>query len=240
MVDAAKDVRIRNVNVICVDSIVNELPFNSGYYTVDLTFFFDVCLELSGGSYSQFIPVNGIAAFNKKCVLYGSEGGVKTFYSDMSSCYNPDYGTQAQPRVSVQVAEPVALSVKLCDICHSHCDSSGDYIENMPQNLRARYGTLDWNAPVARGVFATIGMFTILQMSRNVQMLIPAYDFCIPTKECNCNTENPCDLFSTIEFPTDAFFPPKATDDITYNCGYRQNRSTDDNTNIFNNSNGCR
>jgi hypothetical protein len=43
-------------------------------------------------------------------------------------------------------------------------------------------------------------------------MLIPAYDFCIPEKECVTTSDNPCDMFRRIEFPTDEFFPPKVTE----------------------------
>lgn len=215
LVDCAKDVRIRNVDVISVYTDLQELPFNNGYYTVDLTFYFDICLELSAGPGSQCVPVSGISVFTKKCVMYGSEGGVKTFYSDMNRCSPEIFGSQAQPKVSVQVAEPVALSARLCECCHMHHDPCCCMIDNLPPNCRSRYGTLDHSRKPDKGVYATIGLFTILQMIRNVQMMIPAYDFCVPTKECSCSgaNENPCELFNTIDFPTDAFFPPKANDD---------------------------
>ena len=65
-------------------------------------------------------------------------------------------------------------------------------------------------------MYVTIGLFTIVQIVRNVQMLIPAFDFCVPEKECVTSSDNPCELFRKIEFPTDEFFPPKAND---CNCG---------------------
>ena len=43
-------------------------------------------------------------------------------------------------------------------------------------------------------------------------MLIPAYDFCIPRKECVTSSDNPCEMFSKMEFPTNEFFPPNVTD----------------------------
>ena len=46
-----------------------------------------------------------------------------------------------------------------------------------------------------------------IQMERDVQMTIPAYDYCIPERECNCNTANPCETFAGIDFPVDEFFP---------------------------------
>ena len=45
-------------------------------------------------------------------------------------------------------------------------------------------------------------------------MMIPAYDFCVPEKECTPGggAENPCDLFRRIKFPTNEFFPPNLAD----------------------------
>ena len=55
----------------------------------------------------------------------------------------------------------------------------------------------------------TLGLFTIVQLERDVQMLIPAYDFCVPEKECCHDMENdPCDAFKQIRFPVNEFFPP--------------------------------
>ena len=62
---------------------------------------------------------------------------------------------------------------------------------------------------ISRGVHVTLGLFTVVQITRNVQMLIPVYDFCMPQKECESTTDNPCELFKRIKFPTDEFFPPR-------------------------------
>lgn len=59
----------------------------------------------------------------------------------------------------------------------------------------------------AKAVLVTLGLFSIIQMERDVQMTIPAYDYCIPERECNCNTANPCETFAGIDFPVDEFFP---------------------------------
>lgn len=61
-------------------------------------------------------------------------------------------------------------------------------------------------------MYVTIGLFTIVQITRNVQMMIPASDFCVPEKECVPTSDNPCDLFRRIDFPMGEFFPPKAGD----------------------------
>jgi len=62
-------------------------------------------------------------------------------------------------------------------------------------------------------MFITLGQFSIIRMERDTQLLIPAYDYCIPTKDCSCDNcdqcqEDPCDLFRQVQFPVDSFFPP--------------------------------
>ena len=53
-------------------------------------------------------------------------------------------------------------------------------------------------------------------LERNVQILVPACNYCVPTKECIVSTEdNPCDIFNSIEFPTDEFFPPQLQQNTT-------------------------
>ncbi|MBQ8377920.1 MAG: hypothetical protein IJX42_02170, partial [Oscillospiraceae bacterium] len=73
-------------------------------------------------------------------------------------------------------------------------------------------------ATCTRNVYVTIGMFSIVQLSRPVPLLIPAYDYCVPEKECVTNTESPCELFERIDFPTREFFP-QGLDDNNCDCG---------------------
>jgi hypothetical protein len=71
-----------------------------------------------------------------------------------------------------------------------------------------------------RDVLATLGVFSIVQLMRNVQMLIPSFDFCVPEKHCESSTDSPCEMFSRLDFPTDEFFPPDVTDNSSDSgCG---------------------
>ena len=208
LVDSATNVRIRDVSVITVYSDLQPIPFNKGFYSVDMTFFFDVSLDLFGGPTSCPVPVNGVSIFNKKVILYGSEGNVKMYSSDRCIDDVDPQDCKVLPKATVQVAEPVALSAKLCDHpvcgCEPYC--------RIPECICQRYGDNFECCQCKNTVYATIGLFIIVQIVRNVQMLIPAYDFCIPEKECVTSSDNPCELFRRIEFPTNEFFPPRATD----------------------------
>ena len=117
----------------------------------------------------------------------------------------------------MQVAQPVALSAKLCEHCRCGCEPCCV----IPDCIASRYGGAFETVEQKNAVYVTIGLFTIVQIVRNVQMLIPAFDFCIPDKECVTSGDNPCELFRKIDFPTDEFFPPKASD-CGCGCG-RQN-----------------
>ncbi len=206
VIDSASNVRIREVSVITVYTDLQPIPFNKGFYSVDMTFFFDVSVELFGGPSSGPVPISGVAVFNKKVVLYGSEGSVKVFQSG-GERDNPQLpgDPRALPKATVQVAEPVALSAKLCGApcrVEPYC--------RVPECICQRYGGELDPAPQRNNIYVTIGLFTIVQIARSVQMLIPAYDFCVPEKECVPTSDNPCELFRRIDFPLHEFFPPRA------------------------------
>ena len=57
-----------------------------------------------------------------------------------------------------------------------------------------------------------------MRLERDTQLLIPAYDYCIPEKDCpggSCQ-DDPCTIFSQIRFPVEEFFPQDcAADDCS-------------------------
>ncbi len=61
----------------------------------------------------------------------------------------------------------------------------------------------------SRMILVTLGLFSIVQLERSVQMMVPAYDYCVPDKECVSTSDDPCELFKRIKFPVNEFFPPR-------------------------------
>lgn len=218
MIDSATNVRIKDVSVITVYLDLQPIPFNRGFYSVDMTFFFDVCVELFGCTAAGPAQVNGVAVFNKKVVLYGSEGNVKVFSSDACTDeVSVISDSRALPTATVQVAEPVALSAKLCGrscSCEPYC--------RIPEAISQLYGGELESAPQCNNVYVTIGLFTIVQIVRSVPMTVPASEFCVPEKECTPTSDNPCELFRRIDFPVGEFFPPRAGD---CDCGCGADRA---------------
>jgi len=55
-----------------------------------------------------------------------------------------------------------------------------------------------------------LGQFSIVRLERDAQLVVPVLDYSIPAKECCDNpggTEDPCEMFSRIPFPSAQFNP---------------------------------
>jgi len=113
---------------------------------------------------------------------------------------------------TVEVVDPIALTAKLVDACDKHCHHHCGTLDvaGIPDNICKCFSDDLVLGDADRNVFVSLGLFTIIKIERNVQLLIPAIDFCVPTKECLAATEdNPCELFNSLRFPMDEFFPPQ-------------------------------
>jgi hypothetical protein len=202
-IDAACSVKCKSVSVMNVMTEVEAVPFNTGFYSVDMTYHFLVTVEVSAGGISMPQRVDGVACYNKKVILYGSEGKTKMFCSDqqmpVSRC------ADVFPQACVQVASPIVLASKLCDSADL---AKEPYIE-IPQCIKEQFEGNFENADGAKTVLVSVGLFSIVHLQRNVQVMVPAYEFKVPDKECIFTTDDPCEIFSKIKFPTGEFFPPR-------------------------------
>ena len=119
IIDNAVSVRCRSCDVIDVKTQVEKVPFNKGFYSVDITFYISVTFDVSTAHNCASEAVNGLAVYSKKSILYGSDGNVKVFTSEYrenaTDIQNPSSSTN--PRAKVQVADPLCLDAKLCRPC---------------------------------------------------------------------------------------------------------------------------
>lgn len=214
IIDTATDIKCRKSEIIWVFSDIEQMPFNRGYYTVDLTFYFRITLD-AYTAITRPVPVEGLAVYSKKVVLFGSEGSAKIFMSKFKEdSFDPQLWQKTNmPKAVVEVVDPICLGAKLYDrndSCEAFSESEIDVV-SIPDCVRRVFD--DRFLPscgCGRRAYVTLGLFSIIKLERNVQLLIPAYDFCIPDKECiSSNDDDPCELFETIEFPIDEFFPPQ-------------------------------
>ena len=213
IVNNAVDVKCRKSEVIWVFTDVERMPFNRGYYTVDINFFFKITLDVFTGV-SRPVTVEGLATFNKKVVLFGSEGSAKIFTSKYKQdSFDPQLWQKTNmPKAVVEVVDPICLGAKLaeCGDCCSKYNEECFDVCNIPDCIRRVFEDRFVNSREnQKRIYVSVGLFTIIKLERNVQLLIPAYDFCIPDKECVASTpDDPCEMFAGISFPVDEFFPP--------------------------------
>jgi hypothetical protein len=205
LVDNAVTVKCRDCTIEAVSIDVDEVPFDNGFYSVDVTYYFKLTFDCYSAPCTVPMVATGYTSFNKKCILYGSSGNVKVFVSNVSAealdC--PEAPQYTNPSAKVQAVDPVILSMDV--VCS--CDCRVPCLTSMPKSITSTLDNSTLPERPAKAVLVTLGLFSIIQMERDVQMTIPAYDYCIPERECNCNTANPCETFAGIDFPVDEFFP---------------------------------
>ncbi|MCL2089282.1 MAG: hypothetical protein FWH14_07340 [Oscillospiraceae bacterium] len=212
VIDAAYTVKAKRAEVLHTYFDTEPVPFNKGFYSVDMTFFFHVTFEAFTSPVGRPVKVDGLASYTKKVILYGSEGNAKTFTSrdtvenPISRALSPDHRL---PKAIVHIAEPMILDTKLKDTDQY----KSDFSMTVPVAVARLFDGDFCRVSPEKSVEITLGLFTIVQLERAVQIMIPAYDFCIPDKECSGTTETPSEIFNRIKFPADDFFPPKMNAD---------------------------
>lgn len=201
-------VKCRSSEIFNVFIDVEPLQFNRGFYSVDITFCFFVSLEAYDTPCGKPTIVCGVASFTKKVILFGSEGNVKIFSSEFAFNTDDDQDHSASnlPKAVVEVVDPICLGARLVE---ADCSDESNQLPGVFSNkLRGSVGCV----VATKAALVTLGLFSIVKIERNVQMLIPAYDFCIPDKECTTSTGDPCELFRNLKFPTNEFYPPRFCD----------------------------
>jgi len=210
MLDHAVSVKARFVELLHVGIRVEPVPYNTGYYTLDATFYYRVVADASVAA-GRPAPITGLAVFSKRLVLFGGDSGARVFSSrDAFSCGPGKEAIRAgsAPRGVVEVVDPMILASGVGEPCGCCMDAP-----ELPQAILDCFdGELVVNGECKR-LCVTIGQFSVTRLERDAQLLVPVFDDCVPTKECpaggGASAENPCELFRQIEFPMDAFFPKK-------------------------------
>ncbi len=220
IVDHTTNIRAKSACITWTQIDIHPIPFNRGFYTIDIKFYVKLCFEacLAPGRVQEF---EGIAVLEKKVVLFGGESNVSVFKStpDNDFCSSPQFccSTPNTPVAIVEVVDPIVLSTKVlespveCCCCCNCCD--------MPQHICATVGgNLCDPTEGGRYLAVSIGIFSIIRIVRPAQYLVCATEYAVPDKECVAAEEsNPCQLFRHMAFPTAEFNPPAFP--VGNNCG---------------------
>ncbi|GHU55065.1 hypothetical protein FACS1894132_10620 [Clostridia bacterium] len=214
-------VKCKNVWVENVTINVEPLNFNRGFFSVDATYIFRVELCAYEKPTSQPVKLFGTAYTSKNCILYGSDISTNSFSTEIGAFPNPNIMNSCTaediklPTATVQVAKPVVLDAKIGtyywgDNCHHHHHPPHHHDCGCGDN---RHGsdpsTLEYQLPNpnTKLVYITLGLFSVIELSRPVTVLASTYEYTIPTKECHNLSESPCKAFDKLCFPVDEFSP---------------------------------
>ena len=213
VIDRAVSVKAGNAELLYAYIDVEPVSFNRGFYTVDVRYFYRITADAFVGA-ARPVEVTGLAVFDKRVILFGSEGSAKVFSSQAASGALDLQALpgRSNPTAVVESVDPIILSMKLVEGCQ--CHHHDNCCEIPPAVCACFPEELVLGGDVHR-LYVTLGQFSIIRMERDTQLLIPAYDYCLPDKECTCGgcecgQEDPCEIFRKVQFPVNEFFPPNS------------------------------
>ncbi len=202
-IQSAFSVRPRCAELLHCSVQVQDICLNRGYYTVDVTYFYKV----TGETFPANQLVTGLAIFDKRVMLFGSEGRVKSFSSNECGACSYDGAT---PVAVVDAVDPIALHMSISDTALPEPEIEQ---RSIPEEILSSFSEELSLGALDRSLYVTLGQFSIIRLVRSTQLLIPAYDYCLPDKECvGTSEDDPCTMFGRIRFPVEEFFPPDAVE----------------------------
>lgn len=205
------NVRVKSAEIIGANIAVDPVQFNRGFYTVLIRFYVrcncEACLPI--GQTQEF---DGIAVLEKRVVLFGGESNVNIFRSQGNGNFcalpEPITGQRNLPEAVVEVVDPIVLGARVverrrdCRCCCCCCD--------LPTSVTERLGgTLvdaDDDDTGRRYLAISLGLFSVIRLVREGQLLVQGVEYSIPDKECTPpGEEDPCSTFRQIPFPVSEF-----------------------------------
>ena len=81
VINRALSVKSGTAQLLYVYVDVEPVSFNRGFYSVDMRFFYSVTLQAYLSSPAP-VTIEGLCVFDKRAILFGSEGSAKIFSSE--------------------------------------------------------------------------------------------------------------------------------------------------------------
>ena len=192
---------------------VEPMGFHKGFFTVDVRYYYRITAAAMVGG-PRPAEISGLAVFDKRAILFGSEGTAKVF-SSQSPANNSDGAIcpmrSNMPAAVVEAVDPIILNLKLVDVCECRPCDCGEQLAEVPACILAAFGEDLVFGGDTRRIYVTLGQFSIIRLERDSQLLMPVYDYCMPDKECSCSSDDdPCEVFRQVSFPVNDFFPPNS------------------------------
>lgn len=209
IIDRTTNIRVTDACVAWANISVDPIPFNRGFYSVNTRLYIKVGFEACVGC-DRSQEFEGVAVVDKKAVLYGGENNVTIFKSVPGESFCsavPLCSCQGNlPTATVELVDPIILSVgvyeneKDCNCCICCCS-------DIPEQVYSRIdGNFTDDSDEGRFLAVSVGLFSVVRITRNAQYMINATEYCVPDKECVSTEENdPCGIFRTMAFPISEF-----------------------------------
>ena len=146
-------VRGGTAELLYVYTDVEPVTFNRGFYSIDMRFFYRVTLQVGTGT-PRCAGAEGLCVFDKRCILFGSEGSAKIFSSDtvIDELDIPGRMRTNLPTAVVEAVDPIVLDTRVDDGCKPRCCECG--LTEIPAEKilmgMSNYG-YDWALPFVRG-----------------------------------------------------------------------------------------
>ncbi len=209
LLDSAVTANVRCAELLYAYIDVEPVAFDRNHYCIDVTFYYRILADATVG-HSRPAALSGLAVFSKRAVLCGEDSSAHIFTSDTRI-----HGADGLSRVSanrptavVEVLDPMVLSSKVREVCDCPCPEPAAV--HIPAYIRDMFDEDLVLTGDRRRLFVTLGQFSIIRLERDAQLVVPVLDYSMPTKEC-CDSpgcsEDPCEMFSRIPFPTAQFTP---------------------------------
>ena len=214
VIDRAVSVKAGCAELLYAYIDVEPVTFNRGFYTVDVRYFYRITADAFVGA-ARPVEISGLAVFDKRAILFGSEGSAKIFSSQMAAGGpDPQMMQRANaPIAVVEAVDPIVLDTGITEDGSSSGTGEGS-VSEIPAAIAAAFASpLVLDPTGNRRYYVTLGQFSLVRLERDTQLLIPAYDYCIPQSECSGgDPEDPCGLFKNVCFPMSEFFPPNTVE----------------------------
>ncbi len=213
IIEHTNTVRAKSACIAWTSITLDPVQFNRGFYSVNIRFYVKLIFEacVGGGRSQEF---DGVAVLEKKIILFGGEGNVSTFRSSPDGdgfCaeIKPCCQEKSLPTATVEVVEPIILDTRIverewdCCCCCCACYVPDCVVGGLSGSLCDDYGK-----DRERYLAVSLGIFSIVRITRPAQLLVNASEYCVPDKECvEAKKDDPCGVFKTMSFPTSEFCP---------------------------------
>lgn len=209
IIERSSNIRVKDACVTNANISLDPIAFNRGFFAVNARLYIKICFEACVGC-DRSREFEGIAVVDKKAVLYGGDNNITVFKTSQAdsfcSCVPLCSCSGNLPTATIELAEPIILSVGVyekekhpcCCVC---CCA------DIPEEIYSKVeGCLSEEDSSERFVAVSIGLFSVVKITRNAQYLINATEYCVPDKECvSAEEDSPCSIFKTMAFPIGEF-----------------------------------